>query len=403
MFALPLKLLSTALSLLLICSSVAAPAFAQDGSNVPTLETASPSSQETTASVDSNFIVIPVNTDSDAAPEKVIVLPRDSEFLTGEVQQSRMLAVKEVIVPDSVQTAAITLVEDAPTGIMVVDNDEEKLTAEEKLEFKEIADSPDKTFIDAGARFPVYMSSTLTSKTAKVGDPVEGRLKIDLKIGGKLVAPKGSLVIGHITRVFPARKMIAAELVPNKRWMRMAGSLSFDFDEIVTPAGEHLPLVAAPARQARIIKNMNEGRVLGVNHNNEIASPLSTQVKHQALHLAIRAGAAAGGVFSFGIVPAAYGIMGAINPSFAFMQPVGKNMRHRRLKGFALGVVTGLPGGFLIADSIIRGPEAIVKPGDMFYAEFQQKFTGEAATSAELLPGVKTKVHGEQIKTDKKK
>lgn len=389
MFALPLKSLSTALSVLLLCSSLAAPAFAQDTVAV---------------SVDPNFIVIPINTDSDAAHERVIVLPReDSEILTGEVQQSRMLAVKEVIVPDTVQSAnSATLVEVVPAEIMVVDNDEEKLAAEEKLEFKEIADSPDKTAIEAGARFPVYMSTTTTSKTAKVGDPVEGRLKIDLKIGGKLVAPKGSLVIGHVTRVYPARKMIAAELIPNKRWMRMAGSLSFDFDEIITPAGEHLPLVAAPARQARIIKNMNEGRVLGVNHANEIASPLSTQVKHQALHLAIRAGAAAGGVFSFGIVPAAYGIMGAINPSFAFMQPVGKNMRHRRLKGFALGVVTGLPGGFLISDSIIRGPEAIVKPGDIFHAEFKQRFTGEAATSAELLPNVKTKVHGEQIKPAKK-
>jgi len=389
MFALPLKPLSTAVSLLLLCSTIAAPAFSQNAVEVP---------------AEPGFVVIPISTDANATPDKVIVLPREeSEFLTGGIKQSRMLAVKEVVIPDSVQLSGSALVEAAPCGIMVVDNDEEKLAAEEKIEYKEIADSPDKTAIDAGARFPVYMSTTTTSKTAKVGDPVEGRLKIDIRIGGKLVAPKGSLVIGHVTRVYPARKMIMAELIPNKRWMRMAGSLSFDFDEIVTPNGEHLPLVASPARQARIVKNENEGRVLGVNRSNEIASPLSTQVKHQALHLAIRAGAAAGGVFSFGIVPAAYGVMGAINPSFAFMQPVGKNMRHRRLKGFALGVVTGLPGGFLISDSIIRGPEAIVKPGDIFHAEFKQRFTGEAATSAELLPNVKTKVRGEQIKPASKK
>jgi len=388
MFALPLKLLSTALTLLLLCGTSAPAAFAID---------------TVAASADPNFIVIPVNTDADSVSEKIIVLPREeSEFLTGGVAQSRMLAVKEVLIPDSVQTAASSLVENAPSDIIVVDNDEEKLAAEEKIVFKELEDSPEKTAIEAGARFPVYMSTTTTSKTAKVGDPVEGRLKIDLRIGGKLVAPKGSLVIGHVTRVYPARKMIVAELMLNKRWMRMAGSLSFDFDEIVTPAGEHLPLVASPARQARIIKNDNEGRVLGVNHANEIASPLSTQLKHQGLHLAIRAGAAAGGVFSFGIVPAAYGVMGAINPSFAFMQPVGKNMRHRRLKGFALGVITGLPGGFLISDSIIRGPEAVIKPGDIFHAEFRERFTGEAATSAELLPNVKTKVHGEQIKPAKK-
>ncbi len=391
MLSLPAKLLSTALTLLLLLSTAAVPAFALD---------------ENSVSSDLHFVVIPVDeTYGDSSSDKVLILPRqESAILQGEVEQSRMLAVKEVIVPDTVQSAgSATLVEQLPTEIMIVDNDEFKAAAIEKFSYTEIADSPDKTFIEAGARFPVHMSTTLTSKTAKVGDPVEGRLKIDLKIGGKLVAPKGSLVLGHVTRVYPARKMIVAELALNKRWMRMAGALSFNFDEIVTPAGEHLPLVAAPAQQARIIKNMNEGRVLGVNHNNEIASPLSTQLKHQGMHLAIRAGAAAGGVFSFGIVPVAYGVMGAVNPSFAFMQPVGKNMRHRRLKGFALGIITGLPGGFLISDSIIRGPEAVVQPGDIFHAEFKQNFTGEAATDAQLIPGASTKVHGEQIKAPKKK
>lgn len=387
---LPSKFFSTTLSILLLSSLIATPALASD---------------VTAQSSDLHFVVIPVDAPGgEVDTDKIIILPRqETSILTGGVEQSRVIATKEVIAPDSVQAAAITVVPDAQLDVIVIDNDEFKLSATQEEVYKEIPDSPDKTFIEAGAKFPVYMSTTTTSKTAKPGDPVEGRLKIDIKIGGRLVAPKGSVVVGHVTRVYPARKMLAAELIPNKRWMRMAGSLSFDFDEVITPSGEHLPLVAAPARQARIIKNMNEGRVLGVNHNNEIASPLSTQLKHQGMHLAIRAGAAAGGVFSFGIVPAAYGVMGAINPSFAFMQPVGKNMRHRRLKGFALGVLTGLPGGFLVADSIIRGPEAVIKPGDIFHAELQQNFTGEAATSADLIPGARTKVRGEQIKPEKKK
>lgn len=387
MLSLPVKLLSAALSIVVLSSNFAMPSMAFDG-----------------AAHASDLQVLDIPCDAGSLPEKVIAIPSEESSTSASVEEVRAIAAKECVVPDTVQAAgAATLVQETPPEIMVVDNDEFKTASDEKFVYKEIADSPDKTFIQAGARFPVYMSSTLTSKTAKSGDPVEGRLKVDLKIGGKLVAPKGSLVIGHITKVYPARKMICAELVPNKRWMRMAGSLSFNFDEIVTPQGEHLPLVAAPATEARIIKNMNEGRVLGVNHANEIASPLSTQLKHQAMHMAIRAGAAAGGVFSFGIVPAAYGIMGAINPSFAFMQPVGKNMRHRRLKAFALGVITGLPGGFLISDSIIRGPEAVIKPGDIFHAELKQNFTGEAATDAQLMPGSTTKVHGEQIKPAKKK
>lgn len=62
-----------------------------------------------------------------------------------------------------------------------------------------------------------------------------------------------------------------------------------------------------------------------------------------------------------------------------------------------MGAVSGLPGGFLIADYIIRGSEAVIKPGDEFLAELKQDFTGEAATAAQLIPGASTKVRGEVL------
>ncbi|MBZ0188611.1 MAG: hypothetical protein K8F91_20365, partial [Candidatus Obscuribacterales bacterium] len=280
----------------------------------------------------------------------------------------------------------------------VVDNDVADESSQE-VKWEEIQDEPGKTKISAGARFPIAIVSSLSSKTAKKGDPVEGRLKVDIKIGGRLIAQEGDSVIGHISTCAKARRMLHAEM-STKRWMRANGCIGVTFDEIITDSGEHLPLVAKPAFVRRVVENKNEGRVLGVNHNGELASPLSTQLKHQAAHLVIRGAASAGGVFSMGIVPAAYGIIGAINPSFAFLQPVGKNVPHRRLKGFAMGVVSGLPGGFLIADVIIRGKEAVIKPGDVFLAEFKEEFTGEAATSASLMPGASSKVKGEVM--DKK-
>lgn len=285
---------------------------------------------------------------------------------------------------------------------VVIDNDDVKNELLTEYKWKEITDSDGRTHIDAGATFPVCIISSHTSKTARVGDPVEGRLIVDIKIGGRLVAPRSSIVIGHVSTCRPARKLLKAEF-STKRWMRPSGALGVQFDEIITSEGLHLPLVAAPARQARIVKNQAEGRILGVNMNGEIASPLSSQVKAQAIHLAIRAGASAGGVFSFGAVPLAYGVLGAVNPSFAFMHPVGTNVRHRRLKGFAMGAVSGLPGGFLISDSIIKGNEAIIKPGDQLLAEFKQSFTGEPATEADLIPGAKIKVHGQILPESQKK
>lgn len=278
--------------------------------------------------------------------------------------------------------------------LQIIDNDEQNSNIEAEYKWEEIPDETGKTHIQAGAKFPVCVVTSHSSKTAKVGDAVEGKLKVAIKIGGKEIAPAGAVVYGHVISVCKARRILAAELA-RTRWMRASGALGVQFDEIITKNGEHIPLVATPASSPRVVKNSNEGRILGVNQDGQIASPLSIQLKHQALHLAIRGAAAAGGVFSFGAVPAAYGVIGAINPSFAFMQPVGKNVRHRRLKGFGMGVVSGLPGGFLISDSLIRGPEAIVKPGDIFLAEFKQNFTGEASSEVELMPTEKVKVHGE--------
>lgn len=286
-------------------------------------------------------------------------------------------------------------------GVLIVDNDVVNDPTLVETFTKESTDQSGHTILTSGSKFAVSCVSTHSSRTAKVNDAVEARLKNDLVIGGKTVAKRGDRVLGHVSSSAPARKMLAAEM-SMKRWMRANGAVGVQFDEIINGQGEHLPLVASPARQARIVKNVNEGRILGVNANGELASPLSIQLKHQAAHLAIRGAASAGGVFSFGIVPLAYGVVGACNPSFAFMHPVGKNVRNRRLKGFAMGVVSGLPGGFLISDSIIRGQEAVIKPGDEFLAEFKQDFTGEPATDATILSGGQGKVHGQVIpKTDK--
>lgn len=297
-------------------------------------------------------------------------------------------------------TAAADLEE---TNLTVVDNDLEKEREALGPETfaNETTDSNGNPVLTAGARFKVTVLSTHNSHTAKVNDTVEARLKNDLVVNGKTVAKAGDRVVGRVNKAEPARRILQAEL-STKRWMRANGALGLNFYEIVTAAGEHLPLSAAPARQARVVKNVNEGRVLGVNHNGELASPLSIQLKHQAAHLAIRGAASAGGVFSFGIVPLAYGVVGACNPSFAFMHPVGKNVRHRRLKGFGMGLVAGMPGGFLIADSIIKGQEAVVKPGDEFVAEFKQDFTGEPETDASILSSGQGKVHGQVLKTDGK-
>ncbi|MBY0551046.1 MAG: hypothetical protein K2W95_27455 [Candidatus Obscuribacterales bacterium] len=283
---------------------------------------------------------------------------------------------------------------------LVVDSDEAE-EVEETLKYEDLPTDEGKTKVKAGAKFPIVITSQVSSKTAKKGDPFQGRLKFDLKIGDRLIATKGSIVNGHINYVLKARTILGS-IVTKDRFYRNSGVLGLAFDEVVTEKGEHLPLKGQPARASRIVKNKAEGRELGVNHLGQVTGPWGPQLRHKAIRVGLNFALAPAGVFSFGAMPVALGVIGAVNPNFAFSKPVGLNVRHRRIKGFAWGFLSGVPGSWLIEDTTVRGQEAIIKPGDEFYAEFTEEFNGEPASDAQLMPGASTKLRG-QVLTDPKK
>lgn len=284
----------------------------------------------------------------------------------------------------------------AEAGPIIIDNDEEVET-KATIKYEEMATDEGKTHIKAGARFPVVMQSELNSKTTKKGDPFQARLKYDVKIGDRHVANKGSIVTGHVNYVLKARTILGS-IITVDRFYRNSGVLGFEFDELINEKGEHIRLVAMPARMARIVKNKAEGRELGVNHKGQITGPWSTQLRYKAVRIGLNFALAPLGPMTFGAMPVVLGCIGAANPDFAFAKPVGLNVRHRRLKGFFWGALSGVPGSWLIEDTTVRGQEAIIKPGDEFLAEMNQEFTGEPITDAEIMPGASTKVRGSIVK-----
>ena len=309
-----------------------------------------------------------------------------SDSLSGDMLHALGATVNVQSKPD----ADGTISED---GVLVLDCDAKDDSVDE-VKYSKLEMNTAGTHIKTGAVFPVVISSQLSSKTSKKGDAVEARLKYDLRVGDKLVARKGAEVHGHINYSLKARPAMRA-LISHERWYRNSGCIGLEFDEIVNEKGEHLPLVASPARASRIVNNKHEGRLLGVNKDGQIACPSSQQWRDRAIRVGIHAALAPAGVFSFGAVPIALGLYGAANPSFAFMKPVGDNVRHRRIKGFAWGFISGVPGGMIIEDSIVKGQETIIQPGDEFLAEFHQEFNGVPSTDAQIAPDATTKVHGE--------
>jgi hypothetical protein len=51
----------------------------------------------------------------------------------------------------------------------------------------------------AGAIIPAELSKSVDSKKAKVGDKIEARVPVDLLSQGKIVIPKNTKIIGHVT------------------------------------------------------------------------------------------------------------------------------------------------------------------------------------------------------------
>lgn len=282
---------------------------------------------------------------------------------------------------------------------LIVIDDDELSEQQATIEYQALPVDGAGSAVKVGARFPVVICSELSSKTAKCGDPVQAQLKYDLKIGDRLIAVKGSTVTGHVDYALRARTPVRCTLSTH-RWCMTSGCIGIKFDEVINEKGEHIPLVAEPAMQALYVKNKAEGRVLGINHKGQVAAPFSLQVKYLALRMALNAAMTPAGVFSFGAMPLALGLIGAADPSFAFGKPVGYNVRHRRLKGFALAAFSGVPGSFLIEGTTIKGEEAIIKPGDEFLVEMRKEFDGKPSLEGDMLAGAEKQVHAEVVKNN---
>jgi hypothetical protein len=95
-----------------------------------------------------------------------------------------------------------------------------------------------------GTAFHAVLNNSLDAKKNKVGDKVTARVSQDVKSNGRVVIPKGSKVMGHITQV-QARGKASQESM-----------LGMSFDRAILKHGEEVPVnltlqaIAAPVAQA---------------------------------------------------------------------------------------------------------------------------------------------------------
>src|SRR5258707_10733971 len=103
--------------------------------------------------------------------------------------------------------------------------------------------APSTGQIPAGTLIPAELSKSLDSKKAKSGDKVEAKTAVDLLSQGKIVIPRNTKIIGHVTEAKAHSKESPDSMV------------GIVFDRIAMKDGHEVPIQAAVQAVARPLQS----------------------------------------------------------------------------------------------------------------------------------------------------
>jgi hypothetical protein len=220
------------------------------------------------------------------------------------------------------------------------------------------------------ATIEVVFTSSVTTKTAKIGDLVQGKLSQDFRWGPQLIAAKNSVVRGHVTDTQSGRTLTHSA-VSSKRTLRTHGLLSVQFDEIIDTNGRRWPIRATPSprQQSASKEEHSTRRVLQVDATGHIVkaeAELAGGLKAAADATKVATMVPIPGTILFtSLAPAvAMGAVGAASPSVAYDRPIDKDTNNSRVKGSAYGFFSNLPGAFVVKSVVEKGTDVALIPGD---------------------------------------
>ena len=228
---------------------------------------------------------------------------------------------------------------------------------------------PSAAVLAETVNFEVALTSGLNSQTAKVGQKVNARLVSDLRAGSKVLAPAGSSVVGHINKVYTSRRLIGAE-VSRKRWLRAGGGIDLQFDSIQPLHGKAIKINARPVGIAETGHQKQSDAPVTVSKEGTVEASRKQDLKPKLARTALGVGAFVAGP----ITALAGAAVGAVRPKTVLPQSSDGEQPQKpsRLKGAATGFVAGLPGGFLVNDSVLKGQKAVIPSGEHLQLEWNR-------------------------------
>lgn len=106
--------------------------------------------------------------------------------------------------------------------------------------------------VPAGTSLPIAFTSTISTKTAKEGDPVGARLTAPLVIDGRTIAPAGAAVRGSVIDVYSGSKEIGG-----------TPRLSLRFDQLSLGDGRSVAIAADIAEQGKSESGRDAAKIAG--------------------------------------------------------------------------------------------------------------------------------------------
>lgn len=243
----------------------------------------------------------------------------------------------------------------------------------------------DVLLLPTAVQFPVVFDTAIDSRTARTGDVIECHLKEDLVFDTRLIAPAGSIVLGHIDHFVKSRTMTQAMASGDQRFHKTS-IIKLAFTEIITPEQEHIKIEGILSRQKACFGDKEERQVevgkKGVVDSAEPRLSDDTMVGAQVVNYAVGTGLSQlGSVATFGVLPLVMGVIGAANPSIITMKAVSRDDQHPRLRGMTMGVVSSLPGGPVIQSLIYHGSELNIKIGDELLVQAHSPYEDQTSTT----------------------
>jgi len=245
--------------------------------------------------------------------------------------------------------------------------------------------------IPSAVQFKVVLKTPIDSRRDIEGQPIKATLKDDLVYDDRVVAEAGSELIGHIEHLRKSRRMLKAMASNDGRFIK-SGSMTIVFDELSSPHNEHFSIIGMISQQhtmqesGRYPRELKVGKHGDINKAEEVFST-GDQIISQVLNFTLQSGLGPlGTVASFGAAPILLGALGAIEPDTAYLKPVSEDEKHPRLKGFALGATSSLPGYQAIQVFGFKGDDLKLRVGDEFMVQVHAPYHDIVAADGALIP-----------------